>query len=244
MDTEAFLQYFAAYNTFNIKAIKAYFMQLEPSITQTAIHWRIHSLIEKGLMVRTGRGAFSLGSGKNYMPVLEKDIKKLYRKLRTQFPRLLFCIWNTKQFNEFMIHQPGTFYTLIETEPDSAEYVFHFLQRLYSEVFWNPSAEITDKYVSVAKNAIVVKDLVSEAPVQLIDATPTISLEKLLVDVFCDSNLYVAQQGMELETIFRTATEKYTINTNKLLRYASRRNRKNDIADFLNYLTTNNYRND
>ena len=44
----------------------------------------------------------------------------------------------------------------------------------------------------------------------------TITIEKLLVDIFSDEVLFAAQQGGEMERIFREAFEKYTINENKM----------------------------
>jgi hypothetical protein len=55
----------------------------------------------------------------------------------------------------------------------------------------------------------------------------------MLVDIFCDDVLFSAQQGSEMQTIFRNAFDKYTINENKMLRYADRRRKK---EAFLNYL--------
>ncbi len=84
------------------------------------------------------------------------------------------------------------------------------------------------------KEPIIVKTLVSEAPVRNIDGVCTVSIEKMLVDIYCDSILFPAQQGSELIYIFKEALEKYTVNENRMLRYASRRGKKEKFDNFLN----------
>ena len=57
-------------------------------------------------------------------------------------------------------------------------------------------------------------------------------MEKLLVDVLIDKNLFAAQQG-EVENIYRAANEKYSINKQKMRRYASRRNQQEEVEKYL-----------
>jgi len=236
MDIKQFTDSFNCYPIIKKEDITLFYKRLEPDIKQTAIDWRIHSWIEKGVLKRIGKGEYTLGKTNNYVPLLDKELVLLYKKLSKNYPLLRFCIWNTKQFNEFMLHQPAQFYTIVETEKDSSEYVFHYLKQGNKEVYLNPTETEIDKYISLAQNCIVVKDMITETPIQRIDNTPTITIEKILIDVFCDSELFAAQQGSELETIFKTAFEKYTINKTKLLRYSYRRKRKTELLEFLEYL--------
>jgi hypothetical protein len=55
----------------------------------------------------------------------------------------------------------------------------------------------------------------------------------MLVDVFCDADLFFAYQGHQLVQIFQSACSRYHVNFSRLLNYAKRRNRKQEIADFL-----------
>ena len=81
------------------------------------------------------------------------------------------------------------------------------------------------------------KPLVSEAPTQKIAGINTVTIEKMLVDLFCDGILYAAQQGSERVTIFREAFEKYTINESRMLRYAGRRRKKEELRSYLNAIS-------
>jgi hypothetical protein len=60
----------------------------------------------------------------------------------------------------------------------------------------------------------------------------------MLVDIFCDDNIFSAQQGSEMKYIFNEAFRKYTINENRLLRYAERRRKKEDLINYLKTIST------
>ncbi len=55
-----------------------------------------------------------------------------------------------------------------------------------------------------------------------------------MVDIFCEELLFDAQQGSEMDRIFKEAFEKYAISESKMLRYASRRRKKQELEIYLN----------
>lgn len=81
--------------------------------------------------------------------------------LKSQFPYLSVCLWQTSILNEFMIHQTGRFYLLAETDRNSLESVFYFLKEKKYPVFLKPKEEIIDKYFPEEKVPIIIKPLVS-----------------------------------------------------------------------------------
>ena len=212
----------------------------DEQLKSTTIRWRIYSLVQKGVLQRVGRGKFRFGQSIHYVPEISPKLKSIYNNIIKNFPFCRVCVWHTSVFNEFMQHQIGKFYYLIEVEKDAAEAVFYSLKEKNLSVFLNPNQEILDKYTPENKDIYIVKTLVSEAPTQQIGEISTVSIEKMLVDIFCDETLFATQQGAEMRTIFNEAFSKYTINQNKMLRYADRRKRKNDFNNYL--ITISNYR--
>lgn len=227
-------EYFKGQSIFGSREIAKFFRQFEPKIKTTAVNWRVYTLVQLGVLSRVGRGKFILGEGRNFVPQVASRIKILYNKLHKQFPYLQICLWNTSVLNELMIHQPGRFYTLVEAEKDTIESVFYFLKDIHKNVFLDPTSDILSHYASSEKEAIIVKPLVSEAPIQNVQGVRTITIEKMLVDIFCDEVIFAAQQGSEMQTIFKNAFEKYTMNENKMLRYADRRRKKEVFNNYLN----------
>ena len=61
----------------------------------------------------------------------------------------------------------------------------------------------------------------------------------MLVDLFSDTVIFDLFQGNERSIIYTEAFEKYTINNNKLLRYASRRGKKEEIQEYINLIIGN-----
>lgn len=78
-------------------------------------------------------------------------------------------------------------------------------------------------YVDVKKKIVVVKALVSQAPLARQEGYYVPTLEKLLVDIRKDKDFYY-MQGIEASYMTDTARQMYVINEQKLQRYAKRRN--------------------
>lgn len=226
-------QHFKGKSQFTTKDIELFYRDLEPDVKYNTVNWRVYALVQSGVLARTGKGKFSLGTSRTFIPELSATLKNLYRDIQRQFPYIQICVWSTSVFNEFMLHQPGKYYLIVEVDKDVTQSVFHFLTEKKKSIFLEPTAEVLSLYASKEKNAVIIKSLVSEAPVQLLQNVFTVTLEKMLVDIFCDDVLFAAQQGSEMQTIFRNAFDNYTINENKMLRYADRRRKK---EAFLNYL--------
>jgi len=212
-------------------------MGFEPNVKQTTINWRVYTLVQMGALSRIRRGKFSLEQEKLYVPEISSKVKRVYNKLKKEFPYLNICIWHTSALNEFMLHQPNRFYLIIEVEKDATQSAFFFLKEMKHSVFIEPTNDLLEKYLPDEKEVIIIKPLVTEAPVQNVKGVETISLEKMLVDIFCDDVVFSAQQGTEMRTIFKEALTKYSVNLNKMLRYADRRRKKESLKNYLNSTT-------
>ena len=193
-------------------------------------------MVQKGILQRIGRGTFKLGKEKHFTPEISSQMKSTYRKVKKEFPFLGLCVWNTSVLNEFMVHQPYQFFTLVEVDKEATGSVFHYLKEHKSDVFLEPGEEVLEHYLPEDKNALIVQTLVSEAPVMDINGVTCATLEKILVDVFCDTVTFSDYQGSERSTIFKEAFDRYTVNRNKLLRYANRRGKKSDLSEYLESL--------
>ncbi len=233
MHIEELKDWFKGNCVIGIKQIIDFYRTFEPTIKDSTANWRIHCLTQSGVINRVGRGKYSLGNKKNYIPGISKQLKTLNKKLKRQFPFLDCCLWSSALFNEFMHHQPGKFYLIVEVEKDATDSVFFFMKESKYSVFVEPTKELLTKYVPGEKETWIVKSLVTEAPIQEVSGIQTTTIEKMLVDLFCDVVILDAQQGAEKEQVFIEALRKYTINESRMLRYANRRRKKKDISDYI-----------
>lgn len=136
-----------------------------------------------------------------------------------------------------MIHQPGRFYILIEVEKEATQSVFFYLKEEKYPVFVDPTEDIFEKYLSEEKENLIVKSLVTEAPLQKVAGLNTVTIEKMLVDIFSDELIFSAQQGSEMKTIFLEALSKYSVNENRMLRYADRKRKKESFRNYLDSIS-------
>jgi len=133
-----------------------------------------------------------------------------------------------------MLHQPMSYITLVDVDPDASESVFNKLKDKWgnTKVLYKPTADEFDRYAVGRQNIVIVKDLISEAPIEQQDGVYVPTLEKIVVDIFAEKDIFSAFSGREISIIFNELDSIYSISRTKLLRYAKRRNAK----DILNTL--------
>ncbi len=228
--------------------IKRYFRESErlskqklvSSIKEDFPHWSdntinmyLSKLKKKGKISAPAKGFYELGSIPLFKPEVSNSLKKIYNQIKREFPYITFCVWDNAWLNDLMRHQPFKHYLVVEVEKEASEPVFGFLNETIKNVFLNPNEEIIERYIQNLDEVIIVKNLVSEAPLAEVQKIVIPALEKLLVDMLTDTNLFSAQQN-ETEFIMKTAMEKFAINDLKMKRYALRRNRKNEVEKLIN----------
>lgn len=235
--TEAILNYATMQGgTFTRKGLLHDIANRLPDISARTVDNQIMRLLASGTLRRIGHGEYCLTESTLpefiYLPTeWEKDI---FKQLRQQFPFLSICIWSPKVLSSFMLHVPNIGYTLVDVERDGMEPVFHALQSLdhNREVFLTPSALDCERYLSGSK-AIVVRQLIGQSPLTEVEGCTVPRIEKILVDAINDNELHFAS-GSEIYNIFESVLERNNFNMRKLLRYASRRNRKETVEQIVN----------
>jgi hypothetical protein len=90
-----------------------------------------------------------------------------------------------------------------------------------------------ERYISEGDDAVVIKPAISRSPIQLVKKIPVPTLEKILVDIFCDETIFYFYKGTELINIYNYALKKYAINFTVLLNYAGRRKRSEALKIFM-----------
>ncbi len=204
-----------------------------PDWSDNTINMYLSKLKKEGAINAPSRGIYELDSHAPFQPHISITLKRIFNKIKREFPYISFCIWDSVWLNDFMRHQPFKHYIVVEVEKDAAESVFTFLTETIKNVFFNPNEEIFDRYIHNQDEVIIVKNMISESPLVEKDKIVIPTLEKLLVDMLIDTALFSAQQN-EKEFIMRSVMQKYTLNELKMCRYAARRNREEEIENLIN----------
>lgn len=232
-DTDRLFQYFEGRESFTTNDVYDFFSQTQPDIKKATVNWRIYELVRQGFLKRIGRGMYALGKGNCFSPVLTKKQKEISSRIKKQFPLISFCCWHTSALKEFFQHMAVYDFLLIEAERETIDAVFHFIKETNKNTFKEPSRDMMENFVFDGKDAVIVKSLISEAPLQGAGSVTVPTIEKILVDLVADSESFFFLQGHEMLNVFESAMGKYTVNTDRLLRYAKRRNKKEELQKIL-----------
>ena len=137
------------------------------------------------------------------------------------------------RFLPYMHHIPNLNFLFVDVELEVAVSVFNLLNSDSTKrVNLMPFLTDFERYIN-GNEVIIIRLLISESSLQLIDGISTPSIEKILVDMVGDVE-FSFLQGSEINYIFTNIFERHSINENKLLRYATWRGRKQEIEQLLN----------
>jgi hypothetical protein len=229
-DIKAFQNQLGGRTIFTLEEVKAFFRAEEPSIPQATIYWRMHALVKSGDIQRIGKGVYQLGETKIFVPEVRTKTKSIDAFIQKQFPFISYCQWNLSCINYFSRHLINFNVVFIDVERDVVDAVYRSLKENFPKVMAIPN--LYDD-LSEFNNAIFVRPLITEAPIQKVSGVSLSTLEKILVDLATDKE-FALLQGDEIYTIFQSAAKQYTVNQNTLCRYAARKHKKEEMVKLLN----------
>ncbi len=218
---------------FTSKQLYEFYLEKDPDLKENTFRWRVHNLKKKKVFYSLKRGLYVAETKKTFSPPIEKKLKSIYKKIKAQFPYSDISIWNTSWLNSYMIHQPLTANIIIEVDRDAMASVFAFLQESTKNVFLNPSKYEMETYIMTGQSNIIVKNLVVESQMETREGVSTPKIEKIIIDLFVDDELYITYQGRELRNIYEALFGTFSINQSTLNRYATKRKVKDRFIKFL-----------
>lgn len=221
---------------FSKKELMEYLKAGAENVSAGTVHVLFTRLLESRKLAKAGRGVFSLSNQikPSYVYTPDEAEREMSADLKRKFPFVTCCVWKANAVTSFMQHIPSMSFVLVDVERIAMDAVFQHLQGAYPEsmILLNPSKSDCDRYLNM-DNIIVVRPLIAEAPLSSYQGINTPSIEKILVDIVSDKEFDYAG-GAELYHIYTNAIESVDVNQKKLLRYASRRNKKERIEQILN----------
>ena len=230
LNSNKFKEHFSLQETFNVTEISRFYSEKNPNIPQTTINWRIHILVQLGVIQRVGRGVYRLGKSNPFQIELSPQIKKIARNIKKEFPYTDFCVWELAVINLFSHNLINFNLFFIDVERDAVDAIYYKLKEKQKNV-----VNIRKTYDDISDLAgnICIRPLVSHAPLQMQEKIQVAALEKILADLATDKEFFPFQ-GNEIFTIYENAFEKYTINESSMLRYAARKEKRKNIKEIIN----------
>lgn len=213
----------------------AWFESTYPNGSVRSMDTELRQMVVAGDVERIGYGQFRLKPEIKppYFPVLTQEMKTLYFSLKAIYPYADFCIWQARALSSFMQHVPSIDVLILEIGRKASEGIYDDVRKLaeHRTVLLKPNEKEFRLYAS-GQPSILVRDLISEAPLLHIDGVASASLEKILVDSTIAPEFEFAR-GSELYTIYENADQMYRIGKKTMLRYAARRGKKEEIEKLI-----------
>ena len=194
------------------------------TISDVAIHKRINKMIAFGKLSRVGNGRYAFVGKRKFDYAIAHDVSvDVLNKLEKRFGKnVRFVIYESTILNMFLNHLIVRPTVIVEVEKDVAETVFWFLKEEgFGNVLLNPSEDENYLYNPYDGTGIIVKPMVSKAPID--HKRHKITIEKLAVDIVCDRTLNMFYEGAEISPMVEDILRNYAIKFDSVRNYAKRR---------------------
>lgn len=225
-------------SSFDRDELFQFYLEYEPDLKESTFSWRIYDLKKKNIIKTIGRGLYVISYKPKYKPVLSDNVLKIARKTTKRFEDIKYVIWETQWLNEFSQHQISNQMVVIEVEKEFTDSLYYYLNdTMRMDFFLNPDEKEIQFYISESNVPVVIKRLVTRAPIIKLKnkktVVPIATLEKIMVDLFADEGLFHFYQGSEIINIYEKIIDRYSINFTKLFSYAKRRRKEQEIKQFI-----------
>lgn len=213
-------------------------MEVLPDAASSTLAWRIYQLKKEGLIYQVGRGLYSFEFKPEYIPEISPKTKRFYKRIKNLSNSEL-CVWDTfmiSSISDIIIHKHWTF---IAAPKDELDGLYDHMLDFSKQVFLNPDKDVLQRYMMAQDEAIILTPIISEAPIYKGDDFVSFTLEGLLVNVLFESESYLEAIGVNIIEFFKQAFNKYNVNRSKLLRYASRRDKRQEIENLIKIISKN-----
>jgi predicted DNA-binding transcriptional regulator len=229
LNTSNLKKRFKKNKTLTTNDIDMFYRVTEPDISKSTVNWRIYSLVRQGVIQRTGKGVYCLGETKQFIPQINSEMEKSTEIIEREFPDVAYCMWQLSDINLFSRHLINLNIVFVDVERIAAEAVYYSLKESFPKVMLmrNMYADISE-----FNDTVFVRPMISDSPVQKTNGIYLPTIEKFLVDVSFDKE-FLPFQGYELDRVYRSALESYTVNRNKMLRYAGRKHKREETEALL-----------
>lgn len=166
------------------------------------------------------------------MPIFD-DVKQVVDIISTQFKYVKVVLTDSKWLSDYLVQQPFATVVKIEVNAPAVDAVVNLLRKEGIKAFSTLEITDADKYFSEARIFVIDKIRFNNPTKKYENNVFIAKLEKVMVDVACDYEVFKQYQGWELGNFYANVTEKCAVNFSTVIKYASSRGRKEQIVSLL-----------
>ena len=189
-----------------------------PAYSANSCNWVIGVLVERNLLHPLGNSCFCKAK-EPWSFNLEKSVDRIRQKLIDEFPLSDIAIIDSKLVNELSNMDGGEDFILIEiSKRDLFPCYMRIRELTKRDVLLTPTEHELSYYLK--PGSIILKPLFSKSPCR---ADGLFSLEKLLVDLYCNKTFLSLYQGVDFEPSLKMLLDTKNVNLITCINYAKRR---------------------
>lgn len=195
------------------------------ALSKAGIYKRIKKMITNKNLQRISKGMYTYTSKEEFIYKVDSAVGlKVLRILKKNYyTDSRYIVYDSNVLNMFLNHLIANNTIIIEVEKDLVESVFWCLKdNGFKNVLLNPSENENYLYNPYNGSGIIVKTMVSKAPID--NKKHRITIEKLIVDIICDETLKMFYEGAEIQTMIEEILNNYIVKYDSVRNYAKRRN--------------------
>ena len=216
-----------------IDDISSSVMAICPKISRKTIIWKINQLIKEDKVVRVGRGVYFIAYKRKFEQTVSVTAGQACKILADNLKYLEVTLTDTSSLVELMVLQPFSSIINLEVKKAAVSAVVSTLRKENIPAYRKNDYPRLERYVDSIQ-PVLVKPELSVSPAMPKDNNVRLAtIEKILVDLVCDADIYGQYQDSELSNIYKNATELYAINYSQILKYAAARGKKDDVVKSL-----------
>ena len=198
-------------------------------IPKSTVYSRIRMLVADGTIKRTGRGVYERTDKPTFAFQVSEAMRNLSNEVSRSFPYIDCCVWDLSPVNTLSQHLTNLNILIVDVDRDAVEAVYQHLRDTHEKVF--TTKRMFDGLADY-DGYILVRRLVTDAPTTNSQGIIVPTLEKFLVDLALDKE-FDTFHGHEMQRIFTNAAAQYALHQSRILRYAGRKNHREQIKQLL-----------
>jgi hypothetical protein len=204
-----------------------------PDAPRKTVIWNVNDLVKQGKISRAGRGVYGFDPKLPFRASVSDSTKSICDLLSEKFRYLDVTVTDTASLSEFMNLLPFSTVVTLEVKKAAVNGVLSTLRRSGTEAYAKQDFTQMERYVSSTQPVVVRPELSVNPSLAKEGNLRRANLEKILVDMVCDQDIYGQYQGEELRNIYNGAAERYAINYSQMLKYAAARKKKPGVIELL-----------
>jgi len=213
-----------------IDDISSSVMAVCPNISRKTIIWKINQLIKEDKIVRVGRGVYFIGNKRKFKQTISVAAGQACKVLADNLRYLEVTLTDTSALGELMVLQPFSSIINLEVKKAAVSAVVSTLRKEKIPAYRKNDYPQLERYVESIQPILVKPELSVNPSMPKYNNVRLATIEKILVDLVCDADIYGQYQDNELSNIYNNATELYAVNYSQILKYAAARGRKDDVV--------------